>query len=329
MRLKQHMPKDSIGSTIDNGHFCSRGGEVRYYPFSAFLKQHFGERVHKITLDAGLTCPNRDGTRGTGGCLYCDSRGSGTGAATRYTSIRQQAQAVQHNLIRRYKAHKFIAYFQSFCNTYAPADMLKTLYDEALALPGVVGLAVATRPDCLSPEVLELLAAYTKNYMVWLELGLQTIHDRTLAAINRGHTWQEFLEGYWRARSYPLLVCVHVIIGLPGESREDVVETARALGALKPDGIKIHSLYITKGTALERLYRIGTYKPLEREAYVTCACDMLELLPPETVIQRLTGDPDPSELVAPLWTLQKQETLRMIQNELQRRCSRQGARYRP
>lgn len=323
------MPKDSTGLTTGSERFCSSGGSVLYHTFSSYLKDRFGEPVQKITLDAGLTCPNRDGTKGTGGCLYCNSLGSGTGAFSRDLGIREQVVLARDILARRYKARKFIAYFQSFCNTYAPIPLLKSLYDEALSVPDIVGLSVATRPDCLCREVLELLSRYTERYMVWLELGLQTIHDRTLAVINRGHTWQDFLEGYRRARAYPLLICVHVIIGLPGEQRDDVRETARALSMLRPDGVKIHCLYISKGTGMEKLYQEGTYRPLAQEEFVASACDMIEELPPQTVIQRLTGDPDPKELVAPQWTLRKQETIRMIREELRRRGSRQGSNYHP
>lgn len=300
---------------------------MRYRSFNAYLKEAFGQRVQKITLDAGLSCPNRDGTRGTGGCIYCDSRGSGTGAADRYPNIREQALAARDFLGSRYKAKKFIAYFQSFCNTYASHATLKAMYDEAAAIPGVVGLAVATRPDCLSRDVLELLSGYTSRLMVWLELGLQSIHDSTLSLVNRGHTYQEFLDGYGLARHYPLCICLHVILGLPGERREEMHATAREVARLRPEGIKIHSLYITRGTALEQLFHDGRYRPLEQGEFVGRACDFLELLPPETVIQRLTGDPGRDELVAPAWSLRKHETLKMIEQELQQRHSRQGKKY--
>jgi len=298
-----------------------------YYSFNTYLRQRFGQRVQKITLDAGLTCPNRDGTRGSGGCIYCDGRGSGTGAAAKYADIREQTIAGKDFLARRYKAQRFISYFQSFCNTYAPLGRLRAMYDTATEIPGVVGLSVATRPDCLSPAVLELLSSYTARYMVWLELGLQSMHDATLRLINRGHTWQEFLDGYLLARSYSLLICVHVIIGLPGEGREEIHATAREVARLRPDGIKIHSLYVNRGTALEQMLQAGTFQPLEQQEFAGLACDFLELLPGATVIQRLTGDPDRRELVAPLWSLRKQETLKMITDELRRRESRQGKQY--
>ncbi len=298
-----------------------------YYSFNTYLKELFGERVQKVTLDAGLTCPNRDGTRGTDGCIYCDAKGSGTGAHAAIPDLAEQARAGMKKLVHRYKARKFIVYFQSFCNTYAPIDKLKAMYDQALCIPGVVGLSVATRPDCLSPAVLELLAGYAERLNVWLELGLQSIHDATLERINRGHTYKEFLDGYLMARDYPLNICLHMIIGLPGEGRQEVQATAREVARLKPEGLKIHSLYIHRGTALEKLYRDGGYEPLSQEEFVEQACDVLEIIPPGTVIQRLTGDPDRSELVAPQWSLRKNETIKMIEAELKKRGSRQGKRW--
>ena len=297
---------------------------MHYYSFNTYLKEKFGERVQKITLDAGLTCPNRDGSKGIGGCIYCDCRGSGNGAGKRFPDIRSQARAGMEFVSKRYKARKFIAYFQSFCNTYASLETLKSIYDEVAGLPGIVGLAVATRPDCLSPEKLELLAAYTERLEVWLELGLQTIHEETLRRINRGHTYQEFLEGYRLSRNYPLLMCLHVIIGLPGENPQHVRETAQEVSRLKPDGIKIHSLYINKGTALEKLYHAGKYVPLRQPEFVSLACDFLERIPENTVIQRLTGDPPPEELVEPQWSLNKHETLFLIEQEMQQRGKGQG-----
>jgi radical SAM protein (TIGR01212 family) len=198
------------------------------------------------------------------------------------------------------------------------------MYDQVFRLPGVVGLSVATRPDCLSPAVLDLLAGYAESLNVWLELGLQSSHDITLERINRGHTYKEFLDGYLMARDYPLNICLHIIIGLPGEGRQEVIATAREVARLKPEGLKIHSLYIHRGTALEKLYRNGGYEPLSQQEFVEQACDVLEIIPPGTVIQRLTGDPDRRELVAPLWALQKNETIKMIEAELKARGSRQG-----
>ena len=301
--------------------------KLRYYSFNQFFKEKFGERVQKFTLDAGFGCPNRDGTRGWGGCIYCDRFGSGSGARERYPDIKSQALAGIGSIKKRYQAHKFIPYFQSFSNTYAPVEKLRSLYEEVTHLPGVVGLAIGTRPDCIHEEELDLLTSYTPHLMVWLELGLQSVHDETLRMINRGHTYREFLDGYQLARKYPFLICLHVIIGLPGESREYILDTAREVALLKPDGIKIHSLYINRDTVLEKMYREKKFTLLEQKKFVDLTCDFLELLSPNVIIQRLTGDPNPKELVAPEWTLRKNQTLQLIQKEMVRRNSWQGKKY--
>lgn len=300
-----------------------------YYSFNQFLKERFGERVQKITLDAGLTCPNRDGTKGTHGCIYCDPRGSGNSNSRKYPDIKAQMVAGKAFLSKRYKARKFIAYFQSFSNTYAPLDQLKDLYDQAVSVPGVVGLSIATRPDCLSEQVLDLIAAYSGRLMVWLELGLQSSCDATLKRINRGHTFSQFLQGYDLARKYPLLICAHVILGLPGEHRKEMLQTAADLAGLNPDGVKIHSLYVSKNTALEKMYLKGEYIPMSQPAFVTLACDYLELLPATTVIHRLTGDPHLHELVAPQWARDKHLSLKSIAEEMKKRDSRQGKKHLP
>ncbi len=299
-----------------------------YYSFNNYLKERFGERVQKITLDAGMTCPNRDGTRGTGGCIYCDPRGSGNDGRNKYPDIKSQVLAGKTFLSKRYKAKKFIVYFQSFSNTYASVERLREMYDQAVSVPGVVGLSVATRPDCLTEEVLELLSGYTDRFMVWLELGMQSSCDATLKRINRGHSYKEFLNGFELARRYPLLICIHVIIGLPGEQKKEMLLTAGELAELKPDGVKIHSLYISKNTALEDIYNKKEFIPLEQHEFVNTACDILEILPEKTVIHRLTGDPLPDELVAPQWAQDKHLTLKLIEKEMERRGSRQGCLYK-
>jgi len=300
---------------------------MRYHSFNQYLKKRFGERVQKVTLDAGLGCPNRDGTKGWGGCIYCDQFGSGTGATERYPDLKSQAQAGMEQLARRYKARKFIAYLQSFTNTYAPVETLRSLYDEAVQLPNVVGLAVGTRADCITREVLELLSQYTPQLMVWLELGLQSVHDETLHLINRGHTYGDFLEGYALAREYPLLICLHVIIGLPGEQRNHILTTAQEVARLTPDGLKIHALYINKGTRLEKLFRDEKYTPLKQQEFIALTCDFLEVVSPDVVIQRLTGDPRRRELVAPDWALRKQQTLSLITKGLEERGTYQGSKW--
>ncbi len=298
-----------------------------YLDLASHLKRRFGQRVQKIALDAGFTCPNRDGTVGWGGCLYCNPRGSGTGAWRRGLGISAQLEEGARRLARRYGAARFIAYFQGFSNTYGPLGRLAALYEEALAFPGVVGLSVGTRPDCLSSEVLNLLAGYAENYLVWLEVGLQSAHDRTLQLLNRGHDAACFAEAVRRAAGYGLEVVAHVILGLPGEGRREMNATARFLAGLPLAGVKLHLLYVVAGSGLARLYREGGYEPLSEEAFVEAAVDFLEHLPPTLVIHRLTGDPHPEELLAPAWCLDKSRVLARLREEFVRRGSRQGSRW--
>ena len=298
-----------------------------YYDLNSYLRNIFGCRVQKISLDAGLTCPNRDGRISTGGCIYCNSRGSGTGASSQGLSITEQIMRGKEFLKKRYKAQKFIAYFQSFSNTYGPYEKLKGLYQEALAIDDIVGLSIGTRPDCVDESVLTLLVRYAKDYLVWIEYGLQSIHDRTLAAINRGHDVKCFKGAVDKTRGRGIKICAHVILGLPLEDRHDMLATAKAVAAIGIDGIKIHLLYVVKGTRMEELYLEGKYRCLEQEEYVNLVCDFLELLPPDMVIQRLTGDPHPHELVAPEWSLRKNETLSRIKEILAERESWQGKRF--
>ncbi|UCG66418.1 MAG: TIGR01212 family radical SAM protein [Deltaproteobacteria bacterium] len=296
----------------------------RYHDLNSYLRNMFGYRVQKISLDAGLTCPNRDGRISTGGCMYCNSRGSGTGASRQGLSITEQIMRGKEFLKKRYKAQKFIAYFQSFSNTYGPYEKLKGLYQEALAIDDIVGLSIGTRPDCVDELVLTLLERYAKDYLVWIEYGLQSIHDRTLALIDRGHDVGCFKGAVDKTRGRGIKICAHVILGLPFEDRHDMLATAKAVAAMGIDGIKIHLLYVVKGTRMEKLYLEGKYRCLEQEEYVNLVCDFLELLPPDMVIQRLTGDPHPHELVAPEWSLRKNETLSRIKEILAERESWQG-----
>jgi radical SAM protein (TIGR01212 family) len=302
-------------------------GSLPYRDLNSYLKERFGARVQKVTLDAGLTCPNRDGRVGVGGCLYCNARGSGTGAFSRGLSLAEQLEEGMDRLGRRYGASHFIAYFQSFSNTYAPIETLRSLYREALANPLVVGLSIGTRPDCLSPEILDVLADIARDRLLWLELGLQSAHDDTLKLINRGHDAACFSQAVRDAADRGLEVVAHVILGLPGEGPREMAATARYLGGLPLQGVKIHLLYVVRGSALEDMYRQGSYRPLEEEEYVRAVADFLELLPPHLVIHRLTGDPHPEELVAPAWCRDKSRVLAGIRNELARRGRCQGSAW--
>lgn len=292
------------------------------------MRSLFECRVQKITVDAGLSCPNRDGRVSTGGCIFCNARGSGTGAHTRGLTITDQLLQGKKYLARRYKAKKFLAYFQSFSNTYAPIDKLQKLYDEALAVEDIVGLSIGTRPDCVDLPVLELLQDYAGHHLIWIEYGLQSASDKTLELINRGHDVQCFKDAVRATLNRGIKICAHVILGLPGETRSDILQTARTISDLGIDGVKLHLLYVVKGTPLEALYRQGDYRCLEQQAYIDLVCDFLERIPPEMVIQRLTGDPHPEELVAPQWSREKTETIRKINETLERRDSWQGSKFR-
>ena len=296
----------------------------RYNDLNTYLRNRFGCRVQKITLDAGLFCPNRDGTISRGGCIYCNARGSGTGAYAKGLSITEQLMRGKESLSRRYKAKKFIAYFQSFSNTYAHADKLGALYGEALAVEDVVGLSIGTRPDCVNEPVLNLLEGYARDNLIWIEYGLQSAHDATLSLINRGHDFRCFEKAVEATRNRDIKICVHIILGLPGEEKRHMIRTSEIISNMGIDGIKLHLLYVIRGTKLAEMYQKSDYTCLEQEEYVDIVCDFLERIPREIVIQRLTGDPHRQELIAPMWSLRKRETLDMIKDRLEKRDSWQG-----
>lgn len=302
--------------------------QKRYHLYSEALKQHYGSRVHKISVDAGFSCPNRAGGRSESGCLFCDADGSGAVGIDQALAVGDQLRAGMEVMRRKYKAQRFIAYFQPFSNTYAPPELLKHLYDEALAVEEVVGLAVGTRPDCLDDAVLDLLADYPRRTDFWLEIGLQSAHDATLDFLRRGHNVATFLDAYRRAKQRGLQVCVHIILGLPGEDRAAMLATADLMAQLQVDGIKIHLLHVLRGTRLGEMYERGEIAILDQADYVTLVADVIERLHPQTLIHRLTGDGPRATLLAPLWSLNKWEVLNAIDAELQRRDSRQGERCR-
>ncbi|MEE8552842.1 MAG: TIGR01212 family radical SAM protein [Desulfobacterales bacterium] len=298
--------------------------KIRYNDLNTYFRSIFGCRVQKITIDAGFSCPNRDGAISTGGCIYCNIRGSGTGAYAKGLSVTQQLIQGKEALSKRYKAKRFIAYFQAFSNTYALVERLKRLYDEALEVDDVVGLSIGTRPDCVNEPVLELLQGYVKNYLVWIEYGLQSVHDSTLAYINRGHDFICFKHAVDATKNRGINICAHVILGLPNEEKSHMLETAKTVADMGIDGIKLHLLYVVKGTKLAKLYDSGRYRCLEQQEYVDLVCDFMERIPKNMVIQRLTGDPHPEELVAPMWSLKKTETMALIRDTMEKRDSWQG-----
>jgi radical SAM protein (TIGR01212 family) len=297
----------------------------RYYDLKSYWRNLFGCNIHKLSIDAGFTCPNRNGSIAYGGCIYCDGRGSKLRQKGELPSITDQIAGGRKYYVQH--ASKFIAYFQTFTNTYAPIEKLRTLYDEALAEADVIGLSIGTRPDCLIPETITLLKDYAKKYHIWLELGLQSMHDKTLQFINRGHNYQKFLDAVNACAGSDLHICVHIIIGLPGEEHKDVLQTARTIAELPVNGIKIHSLLALQDTALGEMYKNGSIKMISKEEYVSLTADILEVLPPEMVIQRLTADGYRDIFLAPSWASNKLDVLNSINKELEKRDSYQGIHY--
>lgn len=301
--------------------------EARYYSFGRYLRQRFGCLVHKVTIDAGFTCPNRDGTRGRGGCTFCNNVGFSPAASLADASdVHQQiATGIAVSRTRR-KAEKFLAYYQAYSNTYADVARLRSLYDAAFEFPEVVGISIGTRPDCVDQAKIDLLAEYTARGEVWLEYGLQSVHDETLQRINRLHNYQEFLDAMAMTRDRGIKICVHTIIGLPGESRDMMMETYDRLAEMNFDGIKIHLLHLMKNTLMAVQYERGEITLLERDEYVGLVCDALERLPANVVVQRMHADAPADVLVAPAWALDKAGILIQIRNELVRRDTWQGKR---
>lgn len=298
----------------------------RYTCFSAELKRQFGCKVQRVAVDAGFSCPNRDGRLDTAGCIFCGGHGSGSYGIPRELSIFDQLRDGSEVMRRKYKVEKFIAYFQAYSNTYAPLALLRERFTQALAFPRVVGLMVATRPDCLPDDILDYLAELNRQTYFWLELGLQSMHDRSLQLINRRHDHACSVAAVQRAKQRSLQVCAHVILGLPGESRSEMLAMAGELNRLGVDGVKLQLLHVMRGTQLAEMYERGEVALLDRDGYAGIVCDFLEALDPRIQIHRLTGDGGRADLVAPLWSLIKFETLNLIDAELERRGTRQGVR---
>lgn len=301
--------------------------EKRYNQFSEHLKSRFGEKVYKVTLDAGFTCPNRDGTLSDKGCIFCDSGGSFSRLYSNNLSINEQLEIGISKIKDRYKAKKFLSYFQAYTNTYKPASQLKKIYDAALN-DDVVGLSIGTRPDCVDSEKLDLIAGYTEKYYTWLEYGLQSIHDKSLKFINRGHDFTCFEKACLMTKERNINICAHVILGLPYETKEDMLETAKTIADLNLEGVKIHLLCILENTRLSEIYKQSGLKLMEEDEYVELVCDFLEYLPPSMTIQRLAGNGLKSIRIAPLWLSKKLNTLNKIDKELIRRNSYQGLRFK-
>lgn len=291
-------------------------GGKRYHSLNYFLREKFGEKVFKISLDAGFSCPNRDGTISKGGCIFCSERGSGDFAGNRSFSIGKQFKDIKEIMNKKWKGGKYIAYFQAYTNTYAPIDLLRQKYEEAIKQEGVVALAIATRPDCLSEEVLELLEELSHNVYIWVELGLQTINEGSARFINRGYNLDTFERSLLRLNERKIDVVTHTIFGLPGESKEDMLATVKFIANRPIKGIKFHLLHLMKNTPLVKLYEEGKLRFLEEEEYIEILCESIIMLPQSTVVHRLTGDAPRDILIGPAWSLKKWEILNAIDRKL-------------
>lgn len=314
--------KSGIGNEKPDGEALPR-----YTSFNGYLKEKFSARTYRVPIDAGFTCPNRDGTRALGGCTFCDDRGSGAPTINQVLSVKEQLESGIARIRRRFKAEKFLAYFQAFTNTYAPEAVLRSLYDVVLDNDDVVGICIGTRPDCLDDNILDLLQEYSQKTYLFLEVGLQTAHNKTLDLINRAHSAEEFFDAVERARQRNLTVATHLIFGLPGETREDMLETVRQVTDIGLTAIKIHQLCVYKHTPMAIDYEQGRLPLLEEDEYVSLVCDALEILPPDMVVMRLVAEGTREEVIAPEWSFEKSRIMNKIDSEFEKRGTRQGSRF--
>lgn len=289
---------------------------MKYYSLNSYLLDTFGEKVYKIALEGGFTCPNRDGTLDTRGCIFCSGAGSGEFAGGAGESVTAQIEKGKERVKEKIKDGKYIAYFQAFTGTYAPVEKLRKLYEEAISHPDIAALSIATRPDCLPEDVLSLLQEMNRRKPVWVELGLQTIHEKTAHYIRRGYPLSVYDEAVEKLKRIGVQVIVHVILGLPGESAEDMKETVSYVGKSGADGIKLQLLHVIKGTDLEREYREGKVRVMEMEEYVNLVADCIALLPERMVIHRMTGDGDKRTLLAPGWSRDKKRVLNALRRAI-------------
>ena len=298
----------------------------RYHTLNYYNKTKYGEKIQKAVLDCGFTCPNIDGTKGTGGCIFCDG---GSGYFTHSCiDITEQLKLERKRITAKYgEGARFIAYFQANTNTYAPVDVLRKYYEMALSFSGVCGISIGTRADCLSDEVIDLLCGISSRTDLTVELGMQTCHNDTITLINRCCTQSEFIKGYNKLKKAGIRVCLHIINGLPHETQDMMLETVRKTASLCPDAVKIQMLHVIKGTKLEKMYSSDSFRVLERDEYIDITAKQLELLPPQTVIERITGDGDKTKLVAPLWTADKKSVLGGIDKRLAELDTWQGRLY--
>lgn len=297
-----------------------------YYSLNEYLQKTFGEKVYKISLNGGMTCPNRDGTLGSRGCIFCSEGGSGEFAACGMLPVKEQIEQAKRRIAQKSDCRRFIAYFQPFTNTYAPVDYLRGIFEEAIKPDEIVALSLATRPDCLGEDVLRLLCELNNIKPVWVELGLQTVHESSAKYIRRGYPLRTYDEAVRRLCEMGINVITHIILGLPNESREMMLQSVRYAGE-RSDGIKLQLLHVLKGTDLLSDYRRGSFETLSLDEYADLLCDCIEALPPNVVIHRLTGDGDKKLLVAPMWSADKKHVLNTIQKVLRDRDVTQGSAW--
>ena len=326
MASTNSIPVDSADHATDLPAWQSTG--LRYFAYNYYLRSKFGRRVQKVSLDAGFTCPNVDGSITTGGCNFCDNRSFSPSRRVPRLDILGQIDDGIRRLKWRYDCDDFIAYFQPATNTYAPVDKLRKLYETALSHPLVRGLAIGTRPDCVADDVLDLLEEIADRTYLSVEYGMQTIHDRSLDWMNRGHHHASFVDAVERSRGRGFEVCAHVILGIPGESHDDMLATARELARLPVDAVKIHNLYAVKRTSLGEQVERGEIQLIGRDDYLAVVIDVLELLPPRMVIERISGDAPPDFFIGPTWCLDKPAVKMALEAEFKRRDTWQGRLHR-
>ena len=299
-----------------------------FYTFNQYLRDTFPVKVYKIPIDAGFTCPNWDGTKAHGGCTYCSNESFSPGSRGKRLPIKEQIQRGMDFYREKRKAKKFIVYFQAYSNTYAPVETLKALYDEAVSMPDVIGLSIGTRPDCVDEKKIDLIASYRNNGThVWVEYGLESMNNETLKRVNRADTFEDFQHAVEITQQQNLPICAHVILGLPGDTYETMMEMAKTLAQLKLQGCKIHHLYVAPRTVMAQQYQKSEITVMSLEEYIPLVCDFLELLPPKMVIQRLMGELHGEYCIAPNWGLTKIQVIEQIEKEFKRRGTKQGSRY--
>lgn len=304
-----------------------RSDGLRYYSYNRYLRAHFGGRVQKVSIDAGFTCPNVDGSVTTGGCTFCDNRSFSPSRRIKRQAILDQINEGIRRLKLRYKCNQFLAYFQPATNTYAAVDKLRSIYWAALEHPDIVGMAIGTRPDCVADDVLDLLEELAQETYLTVEYGIQTLHEKSLEWMNRGHGYDVFPDAVARSKGRGFEICAHVIVGLPGEDHNDIMATAEAMAGQELDAIKIHNLYAVKNTKLGEQVTSGEVQLMGRDEYVSTAVDFIERLPPSVVIERITGDAPGDYFIGPEWCLDKSRVLIEIQEEFERRDTWQGKLY--